>query len=123
MSEHHSRTSLFHKFLAERILVLDGAMGSLIQTYKLEEADYRGDRFADWSCDVKGNNDVLVLSQPKIIMDIHRAYLEAGADIIETNTFNRSEEHTSELQSRETISYAVFCLKKKKNKKTKIRRN
>ena len=88
MSEHHSRTSLFHKFLAERILVLDGAMGSLIQTYKLEEADYRGDRFADWSCDVKGNNDVLVLSQPKIIMDIHRAYLEAGADIIETNTFN-----------------------------------
>ncbi|MDT8403657.1 methionine synthase [Sulfuriflexus sp.] len=88
MSEHHSRTSLFHKFLAERILVLDGAMGSLIQTYKLEEADYRGERFADWSCDVKGNNDVLVLSQPKIIMDIHRAYLEAGADIIETNTFN-----------------------------------
>lgn len=88
MSEQNSRTILFHQALAERILILDGAMGSLIQTYKLEEADYRGERFADWSCDVKGNNDLLVLTQPQIIGDIHKAYLEAGADILETNTFN-----------------------------------
>ena len=74
--------------LKKRILVLDGAMGSLIQTYKLEEADYRGERFADWPSDVKGNNDLLVLTQPQIIKDIHKAYLEAGADILETNTFN-----------------------------------
>ncbi|MEP1447780.1 MAG: homocysteine S-methyltransferase family protein [Paraglaciecola sp.] len=72
----------------KRILLLDGAMGTMIQEHKLEEADYRGERFADWHSDVKGNNDLLVLSQPKIIFDIHCAYLEAGADIIETNTFN-----------------------------------
>lgn len=71
-----------------RILLLDGAMGTMIQEYKLEEADYRGERFADWHSDVKGNNDLLVLSQPEIIYDIHCAYLAAGADIIETNTFN-----------------------------------
>jgi len=82
------RSDLINNALAERILILDGAMGSLIQTYKLEEADYRGERFADWSCDVKGNNDLLVLTQPQIIKDIHKAYLEAGADIVETNTFN-----------------------------------
>lgn len=72
----------------QRILLLDGAMGTMIQEHKLEEADYRGARFADWHSDVKGNNDLLVLTQPEIIYDIHCAYLEAGADIIETNTFN-----------------------------------
>ena len=72
----------------KRILLLDGAMGTMIQEYKFEEQDYRGERFSDWHSDVKGNNDLLVLSQPKIIYDIHCAYLEAGADIIETNTFN-----------------------------------
>ena len=72
----------------KRILILDGAMGTMIQRYKLEEQDYRGDRFSDWHCDVKGNNDLLVLSQPNIIYDIHCEYLQAGADIIETNTFN-----------------------------------
>jgi len=76
------------ELLKQRILVLDGAMGSMIQTYKLDEAEYRGERFKDWPSDVKGNNDLLVLSQPKIIKDIHKAYLEAGADILETNTFN-----------------------------------
>ena len=76
------------EILKDRILILDGAMGSLIQTYKLDEAGYRGDRFADWPSDVKGNNDLLCLTQPQIIKDIHTAYLEAGADIIETNTFN-----------------------------------
>ena len=76
------------QLLKERILILDGAMGSLIQTYKLDEAGYRGERFADWPSDVKGNNDLLALTQPQIIKDIHKAYLEVGADIVETNTFN-----------------------------------
>ncbi|MGI2135558.1 methionine synthase [Shewanella baltica] len=76
------------KQLAERILILDGAMGTMIQDHKLEEEDYRGERFKDWHTDVKGNNDLLVLSQPHIIKKIHTDYLNAGADIIETNTFN-----------------------------------
>jgi 5-methyltetrahydrofolate--homocysteine methyltransferase len=78
----------FTKILADRILFLDGAMGTMIQRHTLEEADYRGARFADWPSDLKGNNDLLSLTQPHIIRDIHTQYLEAGADIIETNTFN-----------------------------------
>ena len=74
--------------LNERILIIDGAMGTMIQQYKLEEEDYRGDRFKDWHKDVKGNNDLLNITQPQIIQAIHKAYLEAGADIIETNTFS-----------------------------------
>ncbi len=74
--------------LAQRILVIDGAMGTMIQRYRLQEADYRGERFADFSHDLKGNNDLLSITQPHIIEEIHRQYLEAGADIIETNTFN-----------------------------------
>ena len=74
--------------LNERILIIDGAMGTMIQRHKLEEADFRSERFADWHKDVKGNNDLLSITQPKIIEDIHRQYLEAGADIIETNTFS-----------------------------------
>ena len=77
------RTELEH-----RILVLDGAMGTMIQRHKLTEKDYRGERFANWKSLVKGNNDLLVLTQPDIIRSIHAEYLEAGADIIETNTFN-----------------------------------
>jgi 5-methyltetrahydrofolate--homocysteine methyltransferase len=72
----------------KRILILDGAMGTMIQRHKLDEAGYRGTRFKDFTRDLKGNNDLLVLSQPKIISEIHNAYLEAGADIVETNTFN-----------------------------------
>ena len=72
----------------ERILILDGAMGTMIQRHKLTEADYRGDRFAKHPSDLKGNNDMLVLTQPQIIAAIHRQYLDAGADIIESNTFN-----------------------------------
>lgn len=72
----------------KRILLLDGAMGTMIQQHSLQEADFRGQRFADWHCEIKGNNDLLSLTQPQIITDIHRAYLQAGADIIETNTFN-----------------------------------
>ncbi|ELK8311417.1 TPA: methionine synthase [Vibrio vulnificus] len=71
-----------------RILLIDGGMGTMIQGYKLQEQDYRGERFADWHSDLKGNNDLLVLTQPQLIKEIHHAYLEAGADILETNTFN-----------------------------------
>jgi 5-methyltetrahydrofolate--homocysteine methyltransferase len=74
--------------LKNRILIIDGAMGTMIQRYKLEEADYRGERFKDWHSDVKGNNDLLSITQPQIIEAIHEQYLEAGADIIETNTFS-----------------------------------
>jgi 5-methyltetrahydrofolate--homocysteine methyltransferase len=83
-----SRTPVFLEALKQRILFLDGAMGTMIQSYELEEPDYRGDRFADWPTPLKGNNDLLSLTQPQIIADIHRAYLDAGADIVETNTFN-----------------------------------
>ena len=78
----------FAALLRQRILILDGAMGTMIQRHKLQEADYRGERFADWPSDLKGNNDLLVLTQPQIIAGIHEAYLAAGADIVETNTFN-----------------------------------
>ena len=82
------RIAVLRKSAAERILILDGAMGTMIQRHKLSEADYRGERFKDWPRDLKGNNDLLVLTQPEIIRDIHEAYFEAGADIAETNTFN-----------------------------------
>lgn len=77
-----------HQLLQERILIIDGAMGTMIQQYKLSESDYRGQRFANWHTDLKGNNDLLCLTQPHIIEAIHTQYLAAGADIIETNTFN-----------------------------------
>jgi len=83
-----NRTALLHSLLAQRILVLDGAMGTMIQSYKLSEADYRGTRFADFAHDLKGNNDLLSLTQPQIIREIHNKYLAAGADILETNSFN-----------------------------------
>ena len=76
------------ELLQQRILIIDGAMGTMIQRYKLSEADYRGERFKDWPSDIKGNNDLLCLTQPQIIKEIHKQYLEAGADILETNTFN-----------------------------------
>jgi hypothetical protein len=82
------RTPELQSLLTHRILILDGAMGTMIQQHKLGEADYRGARFADHPQDLKGNNDLLVLTRPDVIGGIHRAYLEAGADIIETCTFN-----------------------------------
>jgi 5-methyltetrahydrofolate--homocysteine methyltransferase len=83
-----SKTALFKQQLSQRILFLDGAMGTMIQSYKLDEKDYRGERFAQWDVDLKGNNDLLSLTQPDIIKAIHSAYFEAGSDIVETNTFN-----------------------------------
>ncbi|MES2523919.1 MAG: methionine synthase [Gemmatimonadota bacterium] len=91
MTTNFSRTQrLAHldRLLAERILLLDGAMGTMLQTYRLSEADYRGTRFADWPSDLKGNNDLLVITQPGIVAEIEAQYLAAGADILETNTFN-----------------------------------
>jgi len=82
------RIAALKREAGKRILILDGAMGTMIQRYKLDEAGYRGARFKDHPRDLKGNNDLLVLTQPQIISEIHNAYLEAGADIIETNTFN-----------------------------------
>ncbi|HVK47886.1 MAG TPA: homocysteine S-methyltransferase family protein [Pseudobacter sp.] len=76
------------KELSKRILVIDGAMGTMIQRYKLTEEDYRGERFKDWPSDIKGNNEILSLTKPEVIGAIHREYLEAGADILETNTFS-----------------------------------
>ena len=83
-----NKSAALKEALKQRILILDGAMGTMIQEYKFEEEDYRGERFKDWHVLVKGNNDLLSLTQPDVISDIHRKYLAAGADIIETNTFN-----------------------------------
>ncbi|WP_262966803.1 methionine synthase [Methylobacter psychrophilus] len=83
-----SKTELLKQCMSQRILFLDGAMGTMIQSYKLEEKDYRGERFAQWDVDLKGNNDLLSLTQPDIIKAIHMAYFEVGSDIVETNTFN-----------------------------------
>ena len=83
--------------LANQILILDGAMGTMIQDHQLGETDYRGERFADWASDLKGNNDLLTLSQPDIIRQIHTDYLEAGAHIIETNTFNANSVSMADL--------------------------
>lgn len=82
------RLSRLRDIAKQRILIIDGAMGTMIQRHKLEEDDYRGERFRTWNQDVKGNNDLLSITQPQIIYDIHAQYLDAGADIIETNTFN-----------------------------------
>ncbi len=82
------RTAELQRILADRIMVLDGAMGTMIQTYRLDEAAFRGDRFRDHTHDLKGDNDILCLTQPHIVAEIHRAYFDAGADIVTTNTFN-----------------------------------
>ncbi len=82
-----SRLDRLPALLRERILVLDGAMGTMIQRYQLSEADFRGERFADHPKDVRGNSDLLVLTQPDVIREIHGAYLAAGADIVSTNSF------------------------------------
>lgn len=98
-----STLTTLKELLAKRILIIDGAMGTMIQRHKLEEADYRGERFADWAFDLKGNNDLLVLTQPQIIQGIHEAYLEAGADIIETNTFNGTRVSMSDYHMQDLV--------------------
>ena len=96
-----STKQLLQTLLSQRILVLDGAMGTMIQKHKLSEEDYRGERFNDWHILVQGNNDLLSLTQPKIIKDIHKSYLEVGADIVETNTFNATRTSMSDYQMEE----------------------
>ena len=92
---------ILQSLLEQRILLLDGAMGTMIQKHKLNEEDYRGERFSDWHILVQGNNDLLSLTQPKIIQNIHRSYLEVGADIVETNTFNATRTSMSDYQMEE----------------------
>ena len=96
------------KILSKKILVMDGAMGTMVQSYNLEEKDFRGNRFLSHKSDLKGNNDILSITQPEIIKEIHAAYLEAGADIIETNTFNS----TSISQSDYNLENIVYELNK-----------
>ena len=98
-----STLATLKELLAQRILIIDGAMGTMIQRHKLEEADYRGERFADWASDLKGNNDLLVLTQPQIIQGIHEAYLDAGADIIETNSFNGTRVSMSDYHMEDLV--------------------
>jgi 5-methyltetrahydrofolate--homocysteine methyltransferase len=88
MTTQHERAKALRELFERRIVVLDGAMGTMIQQHKLDEAAYRGERFADWARDLKGCNDLLVITQPQVIGDIHREFIDAGADLISTNTFN-----------------------------------
>ncbi len=97
------RIAAFHRLLTERILVLDGGMGTMIQSYRLTEADYRGERFRNWSCDLKGNSDILALTRPDVILQIHRAYLEAGADILETNTFTANYPSQADYRAEDAV--------------------
>lgn len=94
------------KALQQRILVIDGAMGTMIQRHKLQEEDYRGERFKDWQSDLKGNNDLLCITQPDIIKGIHKQYLFAGADIIETNTFNAQKISMADYQM-ESLAFEI----------------
>jgi len=98
-----NRTDELNQLMSERILVLDGAMGTMIQRHKLTEEDYRGERFADWHSELKGNNDLLCLTQPDIIRGIHEEYLQAGADIIETNSFNGTRVSMSDYEMEELV--------------------
>ncbi|MCX4190691.1 methionine synthase [Methylophaga sp. OBS3] len=91
------------QLLEQRILILDGGMGTMLQSYKLTEDDFRGERFTNHPCDVKGNNDLLSITQPQIIRDIHRAYFEAGADIVETNTFNGTSIAMADYQMEDLV--------------------
>lgn len=106
MSDRIERIQALKAALNDRILVLDGGMGTMIQGYKLQEADYRGERFADYHMDIAGNNDLLSITQPHIIRDIHTAYMEAGADIIETNTFNATQVSMADYEM-ETLSHEL----------------
>ncbi len=126
---HPERAQKLYDALSQRILIIDGAMGTMLQSYKLDEGGYRGERFADGrdtqhthdhaghACDLKGDNDLLTLTQPKIIQAVHRAYLDAGADLIETNTFNATSvsqadyhlEHLTYELNREGARLAHEC--------------
>lgn len=101
-----TRTAQLLATLKERIVILDGGMGTMIQNRKLKEADYRGERFANYDRDIAGNNDLLSITQPELIKDIHRAYFAAGADIVETNTFNSTQVSQADY-AMESIAYEL----------------
>ncbi|HEV7929729.1 MAG TPA: methionine synthase, partial [Nitrosospira sp.] len=103
------RTELLKHLLASRIVLLDGAMGTMIQSHKLNEADYRGARFAEFPHDLRGNNDLLTLTQPEVIRSIHEAYLEAGADIVETNTFNSNAASMADYHMQDLVYELNFA--------------
>src|SRR5258705_335729 len=103
-SHQSNRVERLQELLRQRLVIIDGAMGTMIQTHALDEAAFRGERFRDWPRDVKGNNDLLNLTQPEIARAIHRQYLEAGADIIETNTFNSTSISMADYRM-EAIAY------------------
>lgn len=105
------------KYLEERILILDGAMGTMIQSYDFDEADFRGDRFKNHPCPLKGNNDLLSITQPQAIKEIHLKYLEAGADIIETNTFSSTSIGMADYQM-ESLAYELNVVSAKIAKET-----
>lgn len=109
--------SRLRSLLDSQIVILDGAMGTMIQRHKLDEADYRGERFKDWQLDVKGNNDLLCLTRPDIIKGIHKAYLEAGAQIIETNTFNAQRVSLADYEMQE-LAYEINVAAAKLAKET-----
>ena len=119
-----TRQQRISELLRQRIFVLDGGMGTMVQQYKLGESDYRGHLCRDHVCDVKGNNDLLALTKPEVIREIHNGYLEAGADIIETNTFNATSiamadyklEHIVKMLNREAAKLARDCCAEWSNK-------
>ena len=95
--------SKLEELLAEKILILDGAMGTMLQEYKFSEEDFRGDRFKDWPVSVQGNNDLLSITQPEAIATIHKKYFQAGADIVETNTFSGTTIAMADYQMEELV--------------------
>jgi 5-methyltetrahydrofolate--homocysteine methyltransferase len=102
---------IFLNLLKERILILDGGMGTMVQGFKLTEKDYRGKQFADWTSDLKGNNDLLCITRPDVIKSIHRQYLDAGADIFATNTFNANAIDGGLRHARAGEKYQFGCRK------------
>src|SRR6266704_5002733 len=108
-NENVSRTNKIEtliQLLRKRIVIIDGAMGTMLQAHRLSEADFRGERFKSWARDVQGLNDLLNITQPAIIEEIHRQYLDAGADIIETNTFNSQAISLADY-GMETLAYEM----------------
>jgi len=111
--------ALLAPLLAERILLLDGAMGTMIQAERLGEAEFRGERFRDWPKELRGNNDLLVLTQPQIVRRIHTGYLEAGADVISTNTFNATSVSLADY-GMQTLAYDLNLAAAQLAKKTAL---
>lgn len=106
------RLATLKSLLKERVVILDGAMGTMIQDLKLSEADFRGDRFAEFHMDIKGNNDILAMTKPEVISDIHLGFLRAGADILETNTFNATTIAQADYDMQDVVTELNFAAAK-----------